>query len=187
MIDKVEVGKKYRLINKEGYVSHPLLGNYNRQLIADKDIFDENICVVISRVNRGCGISNGVEVISTNEYHLFELVEENVMNSKEPKVITPETEVTITTTYGELARAYYVMGKANGKIHGNSLWTDISNLLGDTNRTIYWKNEPEHPTINYHLIQEEWESQIFRTKEIAIKQKRKMIAQLEEEIKQLES
>ena len=37
------------------------------------------------------------------------------MENKEPKVITPETEVTITTTYGELAQVYFVMGVVTGR------------------------------------------------------------------------
>ena len=80
MIDKVEVGKKYRLIDKEGYTSCPNNGNPNRRLIADKDIFDENMCVVITCVTKGCGLVHGNSVISPNEYHLFELVEENKMD-----------------------------------------------------------------------------------------------------------
>ena len=194
MIDKVEVGKKYRLIDKEGYVSHSKNSYFNRRLVDNKDIFDENLCVVITYVTNGHGRVHGNSVISPNEYHLFALVEENEMDAKEPKTITPETEVTITTTYGELAKAYYVMGMASGKTRGKLLWATAGDLLGDSNRSIYRENPSgqERIVIQYRSVQEEWESLFFKSKEqqekeIAIEQRRKMIAQLEKEIGELEN
>ena len=76
MIDKVEVGKKYRLINKEGYVSDTPHGWYNRKLLTATTIFDENMCVVIERVGNKHGVVNGEVVITPAHYPLFELVEE---------------------------------------------------------------------------------------------------------------
>lgn len=192
MIDKVESGKKYRLIDKEGYASSPKYGSVNRQLLVDKDVFDENMCVVIQYVANGCGMTDGALVISPTEYRLFELVEENEMQPEEPKIITPETEVTIviTTTYGELARVYYVMGRVNGKQRGQALFATVANVLGDSNRSIYWENEPDHPIIDYRSVQEKWESLFFKSKEqqekeLAIKQKRDMITKLQKEIQEL--
>lgn len=190
MIDKVESGKKYRLIDKEGYASSPKYGSANRQLLVDKDVFDENMCVVIQYVANGCGMTDGALVISPPEYRLFELVEENEMQPKEPKIITPETEVTITTTYGELARIYYALGDVNGKTRGKDVWTVVGDTLGDLGHSIYFGNEPNLPTVDYTSIQEKWESLFFKSreqqeKELAIKQKRDMIAKLQKEIQEL--
>ena len=36
MINEIEVGKKYRLIDKEGFVTFKGMVNYNRRLLNDK-------------------------------------------------------------------------------------------------------------------------------------------------------
>ena len=78
MIDEIEVGKKYRLIDKEGFVTFKGNGNYNRLLLNDKNVFDENMCVVITTERVGCGGNDEKKyIISPNEYHLFELVDED--------------------------------------------------------------------------------------------------------------
>lgn len=73
MIDKVEVGKKYRLIDKEAYLSsHP-----NNSKILASGIFDDNLCVVINSTRNGhayhesCSVNS---IISPDEYKCFELV-----------------------------------------------------------------------------------------------------------------
>ena len=184
MINEIEVGKKYRLIDIEGFVTCKGNGNYNRRLLNDKNVFDENMCVVITTEREGCGGTDEFEyIISPNEYHLFELVNE------EPKVITPETEVTITTTYGELARAYFVMGSVTGRRGEATLWKAIGNLLGDKSRSNYTKFNPvaDLMVIDYAKYQEDWEALFFKSKEqqekeLAIKQKREMIEELKKEI-----
>ena len=50
MINEIEVGKKYRLIDKEGYMSSKYNGNYNRRLLATVGVFDV-ICVWLSLPN----------------------------------------------------------------------------------------------------------------------------------------
>lgn len=194
MIDEVEVGKKYRLIDKEAYTSGHMHSEYNRRLLNNKHIFDENMCVVISHVDSDYGISHDYNIIAPSEYCLFELVEENEMKTEESEVITPgtTTEVTFTISYGELARAYYAVGKVNGTTHGKSLWSIIGNLLGDTDYSIYLENNPDHSTINYIQVQKDWESLFFKSKEqqqkeLAIKDKRALIAKLENEIEELKS
>ena len=192
MIDKVEVGKKYRLIDKEAYTSCHMHGAYNRHLLTNKNVFDENMCVVISHVDSDCGISHDLNVIAPSEYYLFELVEENEIQSKEPKIITPETEVTITTTYGELAMAYCVVGRVTREARSKPLWAIIGDILGDSDNLIYAMNRPDFPTINYVSVQKQWESLFFKSKqeqekELAIKEKLAMIAKLEKEIEELKS
>lgn len=189
MIDMVEVGKKYRLIDKDGWLNYGGNSCHNASLLR-RGVFDSDNCVIIDQLDgRGCGLVNYDVVISAKEFPFFELVEENEMGHEEPKIITPETEVTITTTYGELARVYYVMGAANGATH-KILWGKVADLLGDSDHSIYWGNKPKHSFINYFTVQEKWESLFFKSKEqqekeLAIKQKRDMIAQLEKEIEQL--
>lgn len=188
MINEIEVGKKYRLIDKEGYMSSKYNGNYNRRLLATVGVFDENMCVVITAEREGCGSTAGMySVISPNEYHLFELVDEDSMENKEPKVITPETEVTITTTYGELARAYFVMGAVTGR--RATLWKTVGDLLGDSSRSIYTEFNPvtNIMTIDYEEHQEDWEALFFKSKEqqekeLVINHKLKLIEELKKEI-----
>lgn len=195
MIDKVEAGKKYRLIDAHAYVNDSRSRAYNK-IIIEKGYFDVGLCVVIDEVNEdGYGKSSGEYIISQDEREFFELVEEND-EVQEPKEVTPETEVTITITYGELLRAYCVMGGVNGPSTDKDLFFIAGNLLDDKDRSKYRKIHSIANTlpalINYNSIREEWESLFFkskeqRKKEIAIEQKRKMIAELEQEIKQLES
>lgn len=195
MINKVEVGKKYRLIDKQGYVSCKLNGSLNKHLVAE-GCFDSDLCVVIDEVdNGGWGKSSGNFVISTNEYRFFELVTDESPTEEISKEITPETEVTITTTYGELARVYCVIGRVNGITPNKNLFAIAGNLLGDEDRSAYRKIHSITNTlpnlINYNSIQKEWESLFFKSKEqqekeMAIKEKRAVIAKLEKEIKELE-
>lgn len=78
MINEIEVGKKYRLIDIEGFMTCKGNGNYNRRLLNDKNVFDENMCVVITTERGGCGGTDEFEyIILPNEYHLFELVGED--------------------------------------------------------------------------------------------------------------
>lgn len=190
MINEIEVGKKYRLIDKKGYVTCKGGGNYNRRLLKNKNVFDENMCVVITTEHQGYGGTEEKEyVIAPNEYHLFELVDEDSMENKEPKVITPETEVTITTTYGELARAYFVMGSVTGRRGEATLWKAIGNLLGDKSRSNYTKFNPvaDLMVIDYAKYQEDWEALFFKSKEqqekeLVINHKLKLIEELKKEI-----
>lgn len=78
MINEFVEGKKYRLIDVEGFVTCKNNGNYNRRLLNDKSIFDEDMCVVITMWVYGCGgTDEKAYIILPNEYHLFELVEDD--------------------------------------------------------------------------------------------------------------
>lgn len=82
MIDEIEVGKKYRLIDVEGFVTFKGHAEYNRRLLSNKDVFDENLCVVITTEGEGYGGNDEkTHIISPNEYHLFELVGEDMKRS----------------------------------------------------------------------------------------------------------
>lgn len=82
MINEIEVGKKYRLIDKEGFVTFKGSEDYNRRLLNDKNVFDENTCVVITVECGGFGGNDAKKyIISPNEYHLFELVGEDMKRS----------------------------------------------------------------------------------------------------------
>ena len=75
MIDKVQLGKKYRLIDVECFLGglNPI---YNRHLL-DAGVFDSEDCVVIDEVDDGLGYCWGIPVIHKDEYKYFELIEEN--------------------------------------------------------------------------------------------------------------
>lgn len=78
MINEIEVGKKYHLIDIEGFVTCKTHGNYNQRLLNDKNVFDENMCVIITTEHEGCGGTDEKEyIILPNEYHFFELVGED--------------------------------------------------------------------------------------------------------------
>lgn len=92
-----------------------------------------------------------VENIHTKEK--FIISEKGVNMSKSKKVISPYDEVTITITYGELARAALLVGRANGSSFGRTLynigkeifnvndedWYDVSHKLeyGNTGTILY--------------------------------------------------
>lgn len=98
MIDRVEAGKKYRLIDKESYVTGHNNAYFNYRLLTDKDIFDENMCVVIQYVDKGYGKVDRKAVISPNEYHMFELVEEYADRA--------QSQITSLYTVGRVLKPY---------------------------------------------------------------------------------
>lgn len=82
MIYEIEEGKKYRLIDVEGFVTFKGSEDYNRRLLSNKDVFDENLCVVITTEGGGFGGNDEKKyIISPDEYHLFELVGEDMKRS----------------------------------------------------------------------------------------------------------
>ncbi len=109
-------------------------------------------------------------------------------NEENRKMISPEDEVTITTTYGELAKVYAVLSGTNGESRGKDLWDLCSELLCDsyavTRNKKYWsfglhKKTPAE-LLNYTEYQDAWEKHLFQPKET--EQQRK-IRELEETIK----
>ena len=185
MIDKIEAGKTYRLIDKEGYIE-----KCEANLIFYMGLFQED-CIKIERVGeKGEGlVSNDLPgvtdvAISRCEYKYFELVEDK------PKPIRPEDEVTITTTYGDLARAYALLGRAKGKTFGDeSLFSKIAVLIDPYGEKYDNFNFPDDAyMLDYYSYQQKWLDTLFPQKteqEVAIEEKQKEIDRLEKEIKEL--
>lgn len=190
MLTKLEAGKTYRCIDLEGYLnSH----HCNEEIWYQHSV---NGCYTIDALDHAFRGYNGLIedtiVINTDAMKFFELVEGdiNVNNNN----ITPETEVTITTTYGDLAAVYYVMGKSNGREYGASLW-DIAKGLLDLDQVIYNNNHDmiKHGIIKYVDIQKEWEDLLFKPSEKDLKKKEqqdkidKLKKELAEAVKELEN
>jgi hypothetical protein len=71
MIDKLEVGKTYRLIHKVGYFNNRY---FNQQ---HYDHLFEKGCITLDKVHiQGGGMCKMRNVISTYEYKFFELVKD---------------------------------------------------------------------------------------------------------------
>lgn len=122
---------------------------------------------------KGNGILNGIIVIFEHEMNLFK---EKKMNIK------PEDEVTIATTYGELARAYAVLGKVNGKDYGSALWSKIATML-DPSEEVYSKiidNKTFGQLSDYNSIQSGWLDLLFPQEPMETSQQ-KQIRELREQ------
>ena len=98
-----------------------------------------------------------------------------------PKNIKPEDEVTITTTYRELATVYAIYGSVNGA--GNSyLFKKLENML-DYNRKVYDKvigNKTKEQILNYNQYQKEFETLLFSQEPVETDQQ-KQIRELREQ------
>ena len=95
MIDKLEVGQVYKLIDKTGYMQHYYL---------NKDLYHKyfnNDCVTIFNTTYwGSGLtSDGTNVISGSEFKFFELVQE-------PSPLPNYTPCDTLTRCQELAAEY---------------------------------------------------------------------------------
>lgn len=113
---------------------------------------------------------------------------------KDNKKISPEDEVTITTTYGELAKVYAVMGCVNGKDYGKNIFNTVANILDPSqsryDNVIYTKI-PKTARLEYVEYQDKWIKALFGEQESEEeKAKALKIKELEESInnakKQLE-
>jgi len=149
MITKVEAGKTYRLIDKEGYLAH---NSFNKPLYV-KYFLDDT--VTIGEVCHSSGVVDDYEIITSDEYKFFEEV---VSEESSPKIIKPEDEITITTTYGDLARAYYAVGRINGKDYDKNIF-DIACEVFKDNPVHNLPSMFEGP--NYHSFQSQFEKELF--------------------------
>lgn len=105
--------------------------------------------------------------------------------------IRPEDEVTITTTYGELARVYAVMGHVNGKDFSKTLWQISKEMLSDTTHDIYDEHlntKDVYEVIDYSEYQEKWINALFNKKteqQLQIEALEETIRKAAEQIKKL--
>jgi hypothetical protein len=106
--------------------------------------------------------------------------------------IRPEDEVTITTTYGELARAYAVLGAVNGSSYPNkegySYWGQLKKLLDPNQVThdsfFFFGGNKKKDILDYMNYQAEWVNLLFPQEPIETKQQ-KQIRELREQAEEL--
>lgn len=125
----------------------------------------------------------------------FKLYKED---KEQMKQIKPEDEVTITTTYGELARAYAVLGNVNGADYGESLYNIAAEAFGDsydqTGNSKFWEfglgkmSKKKKDITDYNAYQKEWEKLIFNQKsekDLKIEELEKTIAEAQKQLQEL--
>jgi hypothetical protein len=100
------------------------------------------------------------------------------------KNVLPTDSITITTTYGELAKAYAVIGRMNGEDFGENLFSTISKLMDEGDKVLDSNIRPDSwkDLGNYYSYQKQWLEAIFP----AYKQKTEAQLKLEELQKTIE-
>lgn len=121
---------------------------------------DENDCIrsvfyddgfIIDEVYEGDGYICDNCIIIMKELQYFKLKEEETV--QQPEYIRPEDEVTITTTYGELAVALTLLGEVSSESNeGLTLYERILELFD-----VKYLNLPEvvGKNINFHEVKDE--------------------------------
>lgn len=113
----------------------------------------------------------------------YMLLEEDVKEINKP---SPEDKITVTITYGELAKIYAYMGCTNGRMEYNTLWHKAKELLDPTKKIRAEAYSMIRDTISfdvfdYRSIEEEWLSLLF-PREPALTEQQKKVIELEETI-----
>lgn len=153
-LTKLEAGKTY--VFKDEDAKEEWLSKYscNKQ---QYDLFYNN-GFTIEYVYKGIQGETGQRiVIGSDELQYFKLKEEKIM--QQPKHLRPEDEVTITTTYGELAVALTLLGEVSCESNeGLILYKRILELF-DTE----YLNLPEvvGKNIDFHKVKDEVYSILF--------------------------
>lgn len=182
-LTKLEVGKTYVFkddVSKSLYLNHYrankyFFSNYYKDGFTVSTITDEG---------DGC-YEDGNTVILIDEMKYFKLKEENVMP------INTEDEVTITTTYRELARVYAILGKVDGAPF-SSLFNQVVALLDPDYKKYSKLIQPidKLDVLNYYSYQFSWEALLFSGQEtqqqIQIRELREQAEALLQKAKELE-
>lgn len=147
-LTKLEAGKTY--VFKDEDAKEAWLSKYscNKQ---QYDLFYNN-GFTIEYVYKGIQGETGQRiVIGSDELQYFKLKEDETM--QQPKPIRPEDEVTITTTYGELAVALTLLGEVSSESNeGLILYKRILEIFD-----VKYLNLPEvvGTNINFHEVKDE--------------------------------
>lgn len=146
----------------------------------------------------GCGFFNGGEILTlkrddgtdmpyfTDEEGIVWAVSLNRIPTElaplKKAPIKPEDEVTITTTYGDLAEVYAVMGAVCGASFGGCVWGIAKGLL-DPNQKVYNSLRPNLTGhIDYSSFQGEWLAALFTKEDPKTNQLNEVISTLEKEL-----
>lgn len=152
-LTNLEVGKTYVFKSEDAKESWLNSDEINREVFLHQDVF-----LIIEIDEDGDGYiekPNYCVAISKDELKYFKLKEEETM--QQPKHIRPEDEVTITTTYGELAKVLMLLSRSNGKC-GYDLYRlikDIFEIKGSV------PNLMRIPTIDYIKVEQKWLAALF--------------------------
>lgn len=180
-MSKFKVGDKVICVNDKGWTKGYVVNG--------------GIYTVVDKHYELC-LPNQVSITCVNgpfskDFFKFQKVEEQV------KQIKPEDEITITTTYGELARIYAILGNANGADYGKSLWKIASEAFNDsweeTRNKKFWEFDKtnklkEQDVLDYRLYQKEWEKLLFNQKsekDLKIEELEKTIAEAQKQLQEL--
>lgn len=154
-LTKLEAGKTY--VFKDEDAKEAWLSRYscNKQ---QYDLFYNN-GFTIEYVYKGIQGETGQRiVIGSDELQYFKLKEDETM--QQHKHIRPEDEVTITTTYGELAKVYLLLANSNG-ICGFTTFTECQRIFDDEDSVkleqVYFKFNVD----DYCGIESEWLKILF--------------------------
>lgn len=187
-LTKLEVGKTYVFkdeTSKEYYLTGNCCNTQYCEEFYDKGFKLDNVETSPYK-DYVYGMVSGAVVIDKDEMKYFKLKEENVMPIK------PEDEVTITTTYRELARLYVIMGKCNGDTNGE-LFVKLKSLLdigGDKYDKLIRPMSSARDILNYNEYQSKWEGMLFGEQEtqqqIQIRELREQAEALLQKAKELE-
>lgn len=183
-LTKLDVGKTY--VFKDEASKSKYLNHYRANKYFFSNYYKDGFSVsTVTDEGDGC-YEDGNTVILIDEMKYFKLNEENVMPIK------PEDEVTITTTYRELARLYVIMGKCNGDTNGE-LFVKLKSLLdigGDKYDKLIRPMSSARDILNYNEYQSKWEGMLFGEQEtqqqIQIRELREQAEALLEKAKELE-
>lgn len=174
MITKLESGKKYKIIDKEGYFSYHSLNKKYFEKYAIDDCF-------VGMVDKDGNLrdNNGYILISEVEAKFFELVEEE-------GVLTLDTELSFTATCKDWLLVYCLLSNVTQKT-GYDLFVELCEKL-----KISRKVDSILSTIGNDVwlrdtsnVEEAW-LESFKNND-AIAEKRKQIEKLQKEIQELEN
>lgn len=174
MITKLEAGKKYKIIDKEGYYR----SSHNNSWFFEEYAIDG--CFIGNKVDGfGSLWRDGHMLIGKAEAKFFELVEEE-------EVLTLDTELSFTATCKDWLLVYcllanvvqerggYLFNEVGDKL---KIPNQVNDIILDTNHDVWLRDTSS--------VEEAW-LKSFKN-DNALSEKRKQIEKLQKEIKELEN
>lgn len=174
MITKLEAGKKYKLINKEGYFSY----HYPNKKYFEKYAIDDCFVGMVVK-DGGLHDNNGHILISKDEAKFFELVEDD-------EVLPLDTELSFTATCKDWLLVYCLLSNVTQNTGFNlflelgeklKISREVDRILLETGNDVW--------LMGTSSVEEAW-LESFKN-DNAISEKRKQIEKLQKEIQELEN